>query len=273
MIRARTWWALPALAVAMVLLYLPLAAVAHRSVNAATARQSDAWQGFTLRWYADMLAREDIRAAALNSLIIGVLSTLLATVLGTMLAVALARTRLPRWLRPLPDGVLAIPVVTPDIVIGVALVMAYGVYRQWTPMIDAGLTGLIIAHAAFQVAFVTLVVRSRMQLIGPEQFEAARDLYASTTALWLRVILPQLLPGIVAGALLAFILSLDDFMISFFVATPESMTLPVVIYGQMRMGLSPTIHALSTAVTLTTISLVIAVVLLRGRRPTTRSLP
>jgi spermidine/putrescine transport system permease protein len=270
-VRVPRWTGLAALA-ALILLYLPLVAVAWRSVNAAGARESNAWKGFTLRWYQEMFANEAIADAAMRSLIVATVSTVIATIAGTLLAISLAKAPWPRWLRKGSDLALTVPVVTPDIVIGIALITGFVILRQFSPVFETGMTTMVIAHVTFEIAFVTLVVRSRLALIGKEQWEAARDLYCSTAGLWWRVILPQLWPGILAGAGLAFILSVDDFMVSFFVSGPGSTTLPIHIYGQMRMGLSPTVHALSTAVIAATLA-VLLIIALVPRRTTLRSTP
>ncbi len=167
---------------------------------------------------------------------------------------------------PVMTGVTFVTVpVSPDIVIGIALLAAYGVYRQAAPWLVDGLPGMTLAHLAFQLAFATLVVRARLALIGRDQFEAARDLYASTWVLWRRVLLPQLLPGAAAAAGLAFALSVDDFLVSFLIAQQGSTTLPVLIHAQMRIGVSPALYALSTAVVLATVAAVLAIALVQGR--------
>ncbi|HSQ42016.1 MAG TPA: extracellular solute-binding protein, partial [Fibrobacteraceae bacterium] len=141
------------------------------------------------------------------------------------------------------------------------LVGAYGALRQLSSFFEPGLATLIIGHTSFQISFVTFVVLTRLAAIGPEQMEAARDLYATTFGAWVRVILPQLTTSIAAGALLAFTLSLDDFIISFFVSGPHSQTLPLVIYASLRRGISPEIHALSTLIVCFTLVVILGAVL------------
>jgi spermidine/putrescine transport system permease protein len=131
-----------------------------------------------------------------------------------------------------------------------------------------GLATLTIGHVTFQVSFVAVVVGARLRAIGKEQFEAARDLYASTWALWYRILLPQLAPGIIGGALLAFTLSLDDFVVSFFISGPSSTTLPVLIYASVKRGVTPEIHALSTLIVGATMLAIVGMALLnRPRSP------
>ena len=152
---------------------------------------------------------------------------------------------------------LHIPVVIPDIILAAALVVAFGLLRAASSLFEPGLVNMIIGHITFQLAFVALVVRSRLVAIGREVEEAARDLFASNWYLLRKVMLPLLMPGIIAGGMLAFTLSLDDFVISFFTAGPESQTLPLFIFAAVRRGVTPQIHALSTLVMLITVVLVV----------------
>jgi spermidine/putrescine transport system permease protein len=241
--------------VTFALLYLPLLAVAVFSVNA--SRYGLIWHGFTLEWYARLLHNSDILEAARNSAILAIVSTAVATVLGTLLAIGMARFPWPKRLRALFDMMVYLPVVTPDIVFAAALVVAFSILRIFWSVFQPGLLNMIIAHITFQAAFVALVVQSRLAMFGRSMDEAARDLYASGWYLFSRVTLPLLMPGIVAGAMLAFTLSLDDFMISFLTAGPESTTLPILIYASVRRGVTPEIHALSTLIFLVTVLLVL----------------
>jgi len=250
----------PALAVVtsvvLALLYAPLVAVAVMSLNA--ARHGTAWKGFTLGWYARLFDSPAVIEAMRNTLVLAVASTLMATVLGTLLAIAMARFPWPRGVRRGLDLLVYLPVVTPDILFAAALVVAYQFLRALSPIFNPGLLTMILGHVTFQVAFVAIVVRGRLATVGRSLDEAARDLYATPFYLFRRVTLPLLAPGIVAGAMLAFTLSLDDFVISFFTAGPTSATLPLYIYAAVRRGVSPELHALSTLIVLATVCLVIA---------------
>ena len=241
----------------LIWLYLPMVAVGVFSVNA--ARHGLSWRGFTLEWYARLFRNEYVLDAAWNTLVLAVASTLVATVLGTLLAIGISRFPWPPGLRRFLDISLYLPVVTPDIILAAALVVALGVLRGISDLFKPGLAAMIIGHITFQVAFVALVVQGRLATIGRALEEAARDLYADTWTLLRRVMLPLLMPGIVAGAMLAFTLSLDDFVISFFTAGPDSTTLPIFIYASVRRGVTPEIHALSTLVFLGTVVLAVAV--------------
>ena len=240
----------------LVLLYLPLAAVAALSLNA--ARFGVAWKGFSLRWYAQLARNGLVLSAAANTLVLAAASTAVSTVLGTLLALGLERFPWPKWLRKAVDAVVYVPVVTPDIVFAVGMLLAFEAVRAIAGGLRLGMATMIVAHVTFQVSFVALTVSSRLATIGHTVEEAARDLYAGTWYVMRRVTFPLLAPGVVAGAMLAFTLSLDDFVISFFTSGPSSVTLPLYIYGSLRRGITPEIHALSTIVFLVTVLLVLA---------------
>ena len=230
--------------VGFLLLYLPMFLVAMQSVNA--SRHGQTWKGFTLDWYAGLFDNAMVQSTTVNTLILAVASTLIATALGTLLAIGLHRTPWGKKMRYFFDMSINVPVVTPDILMAIALAVVFALFRSWTSLFDPGMLTMVIAHVTLEISFVVLVVQSRLSSIGKEQIEAARDLYASTAGAWFRVILPQLSTAIVSGSLLAFTLSLDDFILSFFTSGPESQTLP--LYISLKRGISPQIHALSTIV-------------------------
>ena len=239
----------------LLFLYLPLLGVAIFSVN--DARRGLVWKGFTLKWYLKLFENDWILEAAWNTLLLAVVSTIVATILGTVLAIAMDRYPWRRGTSNVLDVILHIPVVIPDIILAAALVVAFGLLRMVSSLFEPGLLNMIIGHITFQIAFVALVVRSRLVAIGSEVEEAARDLFASNWYILKKVMLPLLMPGIIAGAMLAFTLSLDDFVISFFTAGPESQTLPLFIFAAVRRGVTPQIHALSTLIMLITVVLVV----------------
>jgi spermidine/putrescine transport system permease protein len=242
---------------AIVFLYLPLVAVGVFSVNA--TRYGLTWKGFTFDWYIKLLQNEFILEAAWNTLVLAVVSTAVATILGTFLAIGLDRFPWGKKTNSFLDVVLHIPVVIPDIILAASLVVAFGLLRLISAVFEPGLFNMIIGHITFQMAFVALVVRSRLVSLGRDIEEAARDLFAGTSYLLRRVTIPLLMPGIVAGAMMAFTLSLDDFVISFFTAGPDSVTLPLFIYAAVRRGVSPQIHALSTMTVLVTVILIFGI--------------
>lgn len=236
----------------LIFLYLPMLAIAFLSVNA--ARYGWVWRGLTLDWYRRLFGNETIIEATRNTILLAVISTIISTILGSLLAIGLWRFPWSRRSRQALELTVYFPLVTPDMIFAASIVIIFGLFRYYAARMGAlapnswlspGLVMMIVAHVTFQIAFVALVVRSRLATIGPELEEAARDLYADSRGVMLRVILPLLAPGIVAGALLAFTLSLDDFIISFFTAGPDSMTLPIFIYSSTRRGITPQIYALS----------------------------
>lgn len=249
-------WIIQSISLATIaFLYLPLFGVAVFSVNAAP--RGLVWKGFTLDWYVKLFDNEMILSSAWNTLLLAVISTLIATVIGTLLAIGLSRYPWGKKTNTFLDVVLHIPVVIPDIIMAGALVVAFGMLRAVSEIFEPGLFNMIIGHITFQIAFVALVVKSRLASIGHDIEEAARDLFASNWYLMRKVMIPLMMPGIVAGAMLAFTLSLDDFVLSFFTAGPESQTLPLFIYAAVRRGVTPQIHALSTLIVLITVILVI----------------
>ncbi|MDR1084553.1 MAG: ABC transporter permease [Deltaproteobacteria bacterium] len=235
----------------LILLYLPSLAVAVFSVN--KARFGLNWKGFTLEWYQRLWNNEYILEATLNSLIIAAVTTVIATVIGTALALGLENAPWPKSCHKLFDVIINIPVVVPDIIMAVALVLAFSFLRQFSGAFELGLGTLILGHVTFQISFVTLIVRSRLATLNRETKEAAIDLFASRFYHFRRVTLPLITPGILAGAMLAFTLSLDDFIISFFIHGPESVTLPIYIFASLKRGLTPETNAISTVMLIATV--------------------
>ncbi|WP_437967610.1 ABC transporter permease [Sorangium sp. So ce260] len=232
------------------LLYVPLLAVAIYSFNA--AERGLVWTGFSVRWYVDLFAdpetsrrAREIREVAVNTLLLGGASTLVSTLLGTLLALGM---RFP-WttsVSRLLESIVDIPAVAPDITFAAVLVMAFNLLRRVVDWFDLGMTTMIIGHVTFEIAFVTLIVRSRLISIGPTLSEAAMDLYASSWTHFRRVTLPLLWPAIVGGAMLAFTMSLNDFVISFFTSGPRSVTLPLFVYHSQVRGMRTDLFAIST---------------------------
>lgn len=207
------------------------------------------FSGFTLEWYRRLMERDDILAALKVSVEVGVASTLIATLIGTMLALGLARHRFSG--RAFLESLLYVPVVTPEIVVGISLLILFVFLK-----ISLGVTTIIIAHVAFNISFVTIVVRSRLEGMDRNLEEAAMILGADEfTAFW-KVTVPQLWPGILSGALLAFTMSFDDFVITSLVSGPGSSTLPIVVYSMVRKNIEPSINAISTIILVVTALLI-----------------
>jgi spermidine/putrescine transport system permease protein len=234
-------------------LYLPILLIAVYSFN--RARFGLVWTGFTFDWYLALFRNASIWQATQNTLVLAVVSTLVSTLLGSLLGYGLYRYRFPG--KKILQGLMLLPVIVPDIVMAIALLLFYQFVRFYTGLFELGLGTMILAHITFQIAFVAIVVRSRLQLLDPALEEAAYDLYANTWQKLRYVTLPLAMPGIQAAALLAFTLSIDDFVISFFTSGPESLTLPILIYSTARRGVTPEINALSTLIILVTLILVV----------------
>ncbi len=231
-------------------LYLPLAVVVIFSFNDSLLNAE--WVGFTTRWYGQLFENTEMLRAAANSLFIALAAATLATVLGSMAGIALQRWR-SGFLRALPFLVLA-PVAMPEILLGVSLLLFF---RQVLDL-TLGLVSILIAHTTFSIGFVAIIVRVRLAGLDESLFEAARDLGASPWQTFRWVTLPLILPGILAGFLMSFTLSIDDFVITFFVAGVGVTTLPLQIYSMIKVAVSPEVNAVSTllmALTLTLIAL------------------
>ncbi len=236
-------------AVLFVFLYAPIAVVMVYSFN--SARHGGPWAGFTLDWYAKLFDSREKLDAAKNTLILGLTSTGIATVLGTLLGYGLSRYRFPG--KKLFSRLMYIPVVIPDIVMAIAMLMFFSLVRERLGLFELGMTTMIVAHVTFQIPFVAIVIRSRMIGIDPGIEEAARDLGATGIQTFWHVTLPMILPAVVAGAMLAFTLSLDDFVVSFFTTGPGADTLPILIYSSVKRGITPDINALSTLIVLVSV--------------------
>jgi len=244
------------------LLYLPMLAILAASVRPPASSAPE--EGFTLGAYQAVFRNAEILAALKNSLIVGAASTALAVVLGTALGCGLARPSIRG--RNAAEKLLVFSMATPDIVLAVALLLFYALLRSWIGWFNLGLTTMILAHVTFQIPFVALAVRSRLRGFDPALEEAAHDLGATRARRFWHVTLPLLRPGILAGALLAFTLSLDDFVVSFFTSGPGSTTLPVYIYSSVKRGLSGEIHALSSLLVLAALTGTAGVFWLQGRQ-------
>ncbi len=228
-------------------LYAPIAVLILFSFN--SSRSTQVWSGFSFEWYGQLLADPTILQAFRTSLTVGVIATLIATVIGTTTALALSRHRFRG--QAFADSAIYAATVMPEIVVGVSLLVFFVAIQ-----FPLGITTIIIAHVAFTISFVTIVVRARLSGMDRSIEEAAQDLGANPVQTFLRVTLPLILPGVVAGALLAFTLSFDDFVITFFVAGVGSSTLPLKIYSMVKFGPSPVINALSTVVLVATMILI-----------------
>lgn len=218
-------------------LYAPILVLVVFSFN--QSKLNATWTGFTLSWYAKLIHDRPILEALRNTIVVALVSTAASTVIGT--AAALAMHRYTFRGKRLLEAVLYIPIVIPEIVMGVSLLALYVLLH-----FRLGLPTIIIAHIAFSISFVTVTVRARLHGFNRQLEEAAMDLGADEWTTFRQVTFPLILPGVLSGALLALTLSLDDFIITFFTAGPGSTTLPLRIYSMLKLAVTPEINALST---------------------------
>ncbi|GAB5467364.1 MAG: ABC transporter permease [Rhodospirillales bacterium] len=238
-------------------LYGPILLLMILSLNESGLPTS--WSGLSFRWYEALAENTAIQRAALNSLIVALVSTLIATTLGTLLALGVERRRGSAGL----DALLFAPMVIPDIVLAIALLSFYYILS-----FSLGLYSIVLSHVVFNIAFACAVVRARLKHFDWAMLEASEDLGASAITTFARVTLPAILPGVIAAALLAFTLSIDEFIIAFFTAGPgqSSTTLPMQVYSMIRFGVTPEINALATLFLLTSFTLVLLAQRFGGRR-------
>ena len=237
-------------------LYVPIFVLIFFSFN--KAKNGATWAGFTLEWYGNMLKNTDLIEAAGRSLAVGVMATLISVVIGTLMALAMERYQFRSkvgW-----DAVLYMPVIVPEIVAAVSLLLFFSLIK-----IKLGFASLLIAHVAFTMPFVYLTVRARLADFDRSVEEAAKDLGANELVTFWRITLPLLMPGVLSGALLGFTLSMDDFIISNFVSGVGNATLPVYVWPQIKRAVSPEINAVSTVLLLFSICIVVISLLIQRR--------
>jgi spermidine/putrescine transport system permease protein len=242
-----------------IMLYVPIITLIAFSFN--TDKRGIIWRGFTLGNYAKAWNNSALIEAMTNSLMIAFIATIISTIIGAMVALMLWRFRFP--FKGSYEAFMGLPIVIPEICMGVALLLFFNVTGLTTGVIalpwPLNLSNIVFAHVAFCFPFVTVVVRSRLVGFNRQLEEASKDLGASEWQTFRNVIIPFMMPGLVAGALLAFTLSLDDFVITFFTSGPETVTFPVKVYSMVKFGVSPEINAASTVlIVITIIATVIA---------------
>ncbi|MDZ4769128.1 MAG: ABC transporter permease [Chloroflexota bacterium] len=242
------------------------------------SRSVATWRGFTTQWYSnifnDVLGNEARFSTGLmigalgNSIVVALAATVIATTLGTMVSLSLVRGNYPG--KSIIDGLLFLPVVIPEITQAVSLLLFFSTIFQFLDSsfgirATPGFGTIIIGHVVFNVSYVAIVVRSRLADMNPRLEEAARDLGANEWRTFWRVTFPLILPGVISGALLAFTLSLDDFVITFFNSGPGTTTLPVFVYGLLKLSVTPEINAISTLILVLSTVLIGVSLLLQGR--------
>ena len=237
-----------ATALVYLFLYLPIAVLVILSFN--NSRFSTIWQGFTWRWYAIAWNDAELIGSLRMSLVVAFLTALFSTTIGTAAALALGRYRLK--LRRAAEALVFLPVLIPEIVIGFASAALFGLLGM-----AFGLNTIIAAHVAFSISYVVFIVRARIATLDASLEEAAMDLGANPWQTFYRVTLPMVLPGVISAALLVFTISLDDYVITSFVAGPGAQTLPLKIYSMVKTGVTPEINAISTVLLAATVLLVL----------------
>ena len=248
---ARRWWLRLYVGMIFLMLYLPIFTLIIFSFN--DSKRNIVWRGFTTKYYWKAWNNDALIDAFINSLTIAIISTAVSTVIGVMLAVALWRFRFP--FKATSEGILALPIVVPEICMGVAMLAFYsrvtGFPTDWIWPLN--LSAITAAHIAFSFPFVTIIVRTRLTGFNMELAEASRDLGASEWRTLWDIIFPFMRPGIIAGALLAFTLSLDDFVVTFFTSGPDTLTFPVKVYSMVRFSVTPEVNAASTVLVIITV--------------------
>lgn len=229
-------------------LYAPIVILILFSFN--NSRLNAVWRGFTLDWYKTLIHDEAIIRAGKNSLIVSLSSTFISTIIGTITAFGLERYKFR--LKSIYTGVIYLPIIIPDLVMAISLLIFYTKIR-----LPLGLMSIIMAHVAFNISFVTVVVRARLRGFDKTLEEAAMDLGANEFTTFRKVTLPLIAPGVLGGALLAFTLSIDDFVITYFTAGTGSDTLPLRIFSMVRFGITPEINAVSSILLLNSIIFVL----------------
>lgn len=238
--------------------YIPIFVLIAYSFN--NAQYSLLWHGFSLRWYQELFADTDLWIAAWHSLVLGVIAATAATCIGSLAAVSLYRYLFLG--RKLLYGLIFILILSPDIVMGISLLILFSLIK-----VSLGFWSLLLAHITFCIPFVVVTVYSRIVSFDKYIFEAAKDLGATDTMIFTRVILPLLWPALLAGWLLSLTLSLDDVIISYFVAGPDFEILPLKIYSMVRLGVKPEINALCTIMFAVTLLLIMTSHLITRRKP------
>ena len=240
-----------------IFLYAPIIVLVIFSFN--KSRMNVVFTGFTLDWYGELFKNTDLLEAFFNTLIIAGVSTVVSTVIGTISALGLYKYNFP--LKKLVNGLVYIPIVIPEIVLGISLLSIYTIGN-----LQLGMGSLIISHIAFSIPFVITSVRSTLTLLPKEYEEAAYDLGANKFNVFSKVTLPLIMPGVISGATLALTLSLDDVVISYFTAGPGSNTLPLKIYSMIKTGITPDVNTLSTLMLLATIIILTLSALYQSRK-------
>lgn len=248
------------LAFIMMFLYLPIIVLIVFSFNASKSRT--VFDGFTLDWYRKLFSNELIISSAINTLIVAVIASVIATVLGTVAAIGISKMR--KVPKAMVMQVTNIPIMNPEIVTGVSLMLLF-VFFAARMNLEFGFVTLILAHITFDVPYVVLNVMPKFRQMDPNLYEAAQDLGCGPFKSFIKVILPEIMPGVISGFLMAFTFSLDDFVVSYFTSGSTAQTLPITIYAMTRRKVSPEINALSTIIFVVVLVVLIAKNIIENR--------
>jgi spermidine/putrescine transport system permease protein len=260
---ARTLWMRSWVGTVLLFLYAPLIVLMIFSFN--NSKANVVWKGFTTKYYAKLFANDELIEALFNSLTIAALATVISLILGALAAVMLWRFRFP--LKGVVEGTMSLPIIVPEICLGVAFLIFFARIGWPTDLPwPLNLSAITIAHVTFCFPFVAMVVRSRLATFNKEQEEAAKDLGANEWQAFRDVLLPHIRPALIAGALLAFTLSLDDFVITFFTSGPDTLTFPVKVYSMVRFSVTPEVNAASTMLIVLTIALTAIALKVQGAK-------
>ena len=245
------------IAIIFIFLYAPMAVLIVLSFNASKSRSK--WGGFTFKWYAKLLSDSDIMEALGTTLLLAVLSSLIATFIGTIAAIAIISFK--KGMRTMLLGITNIPMLNAEIVTGISLMLLFIFFN-----IKFGFTTILLAHITFNIPYVILSVMPRIKQLNPSAYEAAMDLGASPFKAFMKVVFPDILPGVFSGLLMAFTMSIDDFIITHFTKGAGVDTLSTKIYSQVRKGIDPKMYALSSVIFITVLILLILVNMLPGSK-------
>ena len=241
----------------MAFLYMPIGVLIAYSFNQSKSRSY--WTGFTLKWYKDLFQNEQILSSLRNTLIIAVVASVVATILGT--AAAIGIDKFNKKLRSIIINITYIPIINPEIVTGVSLMLLFVFLR-----FEFGFSTLIIAHITLNLPYVILNVLPKLKQMDKFIYEAALDLGCSPFKAFFKVVVPEIMPGIISGFLMAFTYSLDDFVVSYFNTGAASQTLSITIFSMTRRKVSPEINALSTIIFIVVLSVLLAVNIYNSRK-------
>jgi putrescine transport system permease protein len=262
MLDRRSGFVIAAMAFAFAFLYIPIISVVVYSFN--ESRLVTVWSGFSLKWWRALPDNQDMISAALASLQVAVVSATVAVVLGTFAGVALARHRRFRG-RTLFTGLITAPLVMPEVIMGISMLLLFVFLQQLIGWPERGFTTVAIAHITFTMAYVAVIVQSRLVTFDHALEEAAQDLGAPPAKVFFVITLPIIAPALVSGWLLSLTLSLDDLVITQFTTGPDYTTLPMVVYSSVRRGVSPEINVLASIIVgIVTVGIVVASLIMQG---------